>query len=294
MHGSDVARAAAEPLPIPQPPIAAGPAAEHLIEVISAQTASLAELEELRAPLAQLAEGLRLEVAPDAETSLALSRILRQFEERKHSALEYLFAQLSDILAGRDAAALVKSLKLRVEAKHTQAAQFSGKLEARMEALCGGSNQALELASDPATGLPERAAAQLAVRKALSSPKTLFAVGVRVERMEMTQARFGKEICDQIMQISSQTLATRILKGGDSLFSWESRGLLAIVERDESASIVNVEIQRIMATPINQYFELPSRTVYLPIKMSAVVVALDSVRDTELFDKIDKFFAGCQ
>jgi len=262
----------------------------RLRELISVVTGAPVELDELRGPLIRLADELSRDLATDVEVTRSLSRVLRQFEDRKHSALSYFYEQLRETLTGRETAAVVASLKLRHDDTHRNADQLSDELEKSLEAAGDAGDRVYGPASDPATGLPTRAAAQLALHKAWSSSRTSFAVAVWVERMKMTHARFGKSICDQVMQISSQTLAARLLKGEDLLFSWNSGGLVALLTREESAGIINIDVQRIVSTPINQYFELPSRTVYLPIKMCAEVLPLNAVRDKEIFERLDAFF----
>jgi GGDEF domain-containing protein len=104
-----------------------------------------------------------------------------------------------------------------------------------------------------------------------------------VHRMNYVNARFGSVIGDKILFVCSQHLATALVRPTDALYRWKGPAFVAILEREPQTNPEN-DIQRLLATPLSQYLETPSRTVYLPIKLTGRTVpqtetSLASMRD---------------
>lgn len=146
-------------------------------------------------------------------------------------------------------------------------------------------------ALDPATGLQTALQAEMAIREAIVSRRTIFLAAIWVERTQLTAARFGRSVVDQVLQVCSQQIATRLLQPQDSLFRWRGAGLVALLDRQDQSAAVASEVQRVLGTPINQYFELSFRTVYLPIKMVGETIALHGRDYEDVMEEVRRFYS---
>lgn len=117
-------------------------------------------------------------------------------------------------------------------------------------------------------GLPGQAEALAALETALQTGEMNYVAPVWVERMQLVQSRYGHNVAEQVMQVCSQQVISRILRAHDQLFYWGGAGLVGVLRRDGDLSGVRSELMRVLATPVNQYFETEHRTIYLPIRMS--------------------------
>lgn len=143
--------------------------------------------------------------------------------------------------------------------------------------------------TDPCTGLPLRTEAEDLVRNTIEQKKQAFAVVFYLHRMALTNARFGEAIGNQVILFCSQHIATSILRANDSLFRWQGPAFVAMIERPESLQAVNSEIQRLATVPISRHFETPSRSVYLPIRLTAEVVPLLGSTVGDVLGQIGRF-----
>jgi hypothetical protein len=62
-----------------------------------------------------------------------------------------------------------------------------------------------------------------------------------------------------------------------------------VLERQESALNVSSEVQRMVSAPLSRFFETSSRSVYLPIKMTATVLPLADTNFAEVSGAIEHF-----
>ena len=92
----------------------------------------------------------------------------------------------------------------------------------------------------------------------------------------------------RVMQVCSQQVISRIMRPHDQLFHWGGAGLLGILQRDENVQGVRSELMRVLATPVNQYFETEHRAIYLPIRMSGELFAVTGTLDS-LQEQIQKY-----
>ena len=122
--------------------------------------------------------------------------------------------------------------------------------------------------TDPCTGLPDWKEARRAMERAIKENRKVSIAAFYVHRMNYVNARFGNTIGDKILFVCSQHLAAALAHPGDTLYRWKGPSFIAILEREESQAHTDNDIQRLLSTPLSQYLETPSRTVYLPIKLT--------------------------
>lgn len=142
---------------------------------------------------------------------------------------------------------------------------------------------------DPGTGLPLRAEAEEIVRHMIEQRKRAYAVVFYLHRMALTNARFGESIGNQVILFCSQHIATAVLRADDHLFRWQGPAFVAVIERPESLQTVTSEIQRLGVAPISRHFETPSRSVYLPIRLTCEVVPLFETNVADVLGQIGRF-----
>lgn len=200
--------------------------------------------------------------------------------------------------AARDAVlASLDELAQQAAHKRSESLDLTEKLQDRITVLEQGSIAkpipAPPATVDATTGLPKRSEAEAALHRALDSvvesgPK-FYAAAFYLHRMSLTNARFGEAIGNQVLLFCSQHLATTVLRANDSLFRWSGPAFVAILERPESESAVSGEIQRLISTPFSRFFETSSRSVYLPVKVTAEVVPLVETNFAEVSNKLERF-----
>lgn len=143
--------------------------------------------------------------------------------------------------------------------------------------------------TDPGTGLPLRPEAEEMLRQTIEAGRQAYAVVFYLHRMALTNARFGEAIGNQVILFCSQHLATAVLRPDDLLYRWQGPAFVAIIERPESLQAVTSEIQRLAAAPISRHFETPSRSVYLPIRLTLEVVPLFETNVADVLGQVGRF-----
>lgn len=142
--------------------------------------------------------------------------------------------------------------------------------------------------SDPCTGLPSKAEAEAALRRAAGSPQLYVAV-FYVHRMHLVNARFGENVGNEILLFCSQHIATSLVRPSDSLFRWTGPAFVAILERADSPVVVATEVRRLVSAPLSRFFDNSSRTMYLPIKLSAETIPAASQTHAAVVDLVGQF-----
>jgi GGDEF domain-containing protein len=127
------------------------------------------------------------------------------------------------------------------------------------------------------------------VRHMIEQSKRAYAVVFYLHRMALTNARFGEAIGNQVILFCSQHIATAVLRADDHLFRWQGPAFVGIIERPELTPAVSSEIQRLAAAPISRHFETPSRSVYLPIRLTCEVVPLFETNAADVLGQIGRF-----
>jgi len=142
--------------------------------------------------------------------------------------------------------------------------------------------------TDSCTGLPTRLDAEAAIRRAISSGTPAFVAAFYVHRMHLINGRFGDAIGNQVLLFCSQHIANHLSGTNDALFRWRGPGFVAVIERNESPLAIASEVQRFSSMPLSRFFETPSRTVYLPIKLTAEVFPTAGKNGEEVIEQVQK------
>lgn len=146
-----------------------------------------------------------------------------------------------------------------------------------------------EVTVDGCTGLAVRSEAEAALNRALEGQAQSYAAVFYLHRMALTNARFGEAIGNQVILFCSQHIATVVTRGNDSLFRWSGPAFVAVLERPDSASTVSAEVQRLISAPFSRFFETSSRSVYLPVKVTATVIPLFDTNYAEVSAQLERF-----
>jgi len=110
-----------------------------------------------------------------------------------------------------------------------------------------------------------------------------------VHRMNYFNARFGSTIGDKVLVMCSQHLATTLIQPADYLFRWKGPAFIALLEREDAVAQVEHDLQRLLATPLSQYLETATRTVFLPIKLTGSTVPATATTSAEVRDWIERY-----
>jgi GGDEF domain-containing protein len=284
----EVARQLQEPAPPPKILIAAGSvvqAVEHYNrQTQAAVSGAVRHLREIaRSLLAHLRD-------PQEDAAGDISRLLAEFGGIELSELQPFRLELENALETRVARRaereqhhheLVESLRSRISA-----------LEDTLRASAppaGPAETTARPAADRCTGLPLRAEAEAAIQEAMCGKTPIYVAAFYIPRMNLTNARFGDKIGDQVIQSCSQHIANQLSKGPVKLFRWMGPAFVAVLDRAESVAVVAREVQRAVAAPISRFFETSTRTVYLPTKMSGVCIRTAGRTYPEVLDQIERF-----
>jgi GGDEF domain-containing protein len=197
--------------------------------------------------------------------------------------------------AQQDATEKLEQLSQQAAEKRKQTLELTGRLQDRVTVLEHSVGVRPSTGADTSgpvdlsTGLPMRSEAEIALRRVIDSDSKSYAAVFYLHRMALTNARFGEAIGNQVILFCSQHIATTVTRGNDQLFRWSGRAFVAILERQESTMNVSSEVQRIVSAPLSRFFETASRSVYLPIKMTAAAVPLFDTNYAEALASIEQF-----
>ena len=150
------------------------------------------------------------------------------------------------------------------------------------------SQTALESRADPITGLPERPAAEAALVAALKTGNPVYAVLFVLERLDVINSRFGREVGDQVLSFLCEHIAT--LRKPVRLFRWTSPALIAIVDREVDAQALREELNRILPLKLSKTVRVANRPVLLAVPSNWMVFAAHEVHPfRQLLRDIDSF-----
>jgi GGDEF domain-containing protein len=144
---------------------------------------------------------------------------------------------------------------------------------------------------DLVTGLLNNRAAEQAIRAAITSRTSTYAVLFSVERVEVINSRFGFSIGDRILMLFGQNLAQRLSKN-DRLFRWRGPGFLALLDRSGPETSIRAEVARMVSARMEQEIELGGRSVLLPISASWMLTSLINSTLDKVSKKLDAFSAA--
>jgi len=150
-------------------------------------------------------------------------------------------------------------------------------------------NEMRPATTDSITGLPDRSAAEAAIRRAISKEAQVLVAVFYLHRLPWINARFGEEIGNQVIQVCGEHLSAEVVVSKDSLFRWRGPAFLALLAREEPLVTVSKQIQHIVSIPVSRFFETSSRTVYLPLRLTAEVMSIAGMTYEDVADQIEKF-----
>jgi GGDEF domain-containing protein len=143
---------------------------------------------------------------------------------------------------------------------------------------------------DAATGLPGKAEAERAIRRALVSPAHKFLVVAVCSRYHAVNTRFGYSVGDRVVA----ALAEHFRKGlsaRDQIYRWQGPTLVALLERAERLDRVRAEIRNFADSRMDKTMEIGQRTVMIPISAAWVVFPVEAPADV-LLKQIEVFTAA--
>lgn len=144
-------------------------------------------------------------------------------------------------------------------------------------------------AVDPCTSLPTRTEAEAGLERSLLKASQAYVAVFYLHRMAMINARFGEAMGNQMILFCSQHIASRLTHPNDRLYRWSGPAFLAIIERSEPYLAVSNDVQRMISVPLSRFIETPSRSVYLPMKVTADVFPLFKTTHEEAMRRIERF-----
>jgi GGDEF domain-containing protein len=133
---------------------------------------------------------------------------------------------------------------------------------------------------DAVTGLPGRDDALIAMRTAVEGGLRQFAVIMVVNRVQMVNARFGREIGDRMLVAFKEHMAKQ-LSVNDQLFRWAGPAFMAILEREVPLGIVRLVVKRMMDAKTEVDYSGDGRSVLIPVSAVWSVLPLTSVSDAD-------------
>lgn len=146
-----------------------------------------------------------------------------------------------------------------------------------------------EARQDPVTGLLDRSSAEAELSAAVSQSRSIFVAVFVVNRLDLINSRFGREVGDQVMVFFARHLAQNFSRS-DKLFRWTGPGLLALLERSDGAGQVGDEVSRIASHRLSQTVQVGSRAVMLPLTAKWTVLPALEIRPVRLLiHQIDSF-----
>jgi diguanylate cyclase (GGDEF)-like protein len=122
----------------------------------------------------------------------------------------------------------------------------------------------LQSAADEATGLPDKGAADRAIRAAMESPQGKFMLVAVCNRVQAVNARFGYSVGDKILAAFAAHLK-KSLSASDQIYRWQGPSFVALLERGEKMERVRAEVRQFADVRLDKTVEVAQRTVLIPI-----------------------------
>jgi diguanylate cyclase (GGDEF)-like protein len=143
---------------------------------------------------------------------------------------------------------------------------------------------------DRLTGIPNREAAEESILALEAKPHNRYLAALYVQNMQQLNLRFGDRICDELLLLVTQRIATNLLRPTDSMFRWRGPAFVAILEREESFSYVSHDLKRFVEHPFQ--FEFRSGSLLVFISIAAELVGSTSCGAAERIQELEKFFSS--
>ncbi len=140
---------------------------------------------------------------------------------------------------------------------------------------------------DPLTALPGRSEAEAAFAEAGSAESQAYAAVMVLDRLQVLNQRFGREVGDEIL-VSFVQFIKKQLSSGDTLFRWGGPAFVALLPRTASLDRVRSELGRIMETKLEHTIETASRSVLVPVAARWTLFPMMAAPRL-IYQKIDAF-----
>jgi GGDEF domain-containing protein len=172
-----------------------------------------------------------------------------------------------------DARAKINTLKGDVE-----------RLSSRLKAASSEDSQ------DPVTGLAGRFAAEEAIAAKILDGKD-FAVGLfALERMVSVNARFGRQVGDEILVTAAKMLAQRL--SGTTLYRWSGPAFAAVFDSSVSLSAAESRAQQAASLRVEKNFESDDHAVMIVVTASCQLLRITGkILPDSVFKSMDSFVA---
>ena len=142
---------------------------------------------------------------------------------------------------------------------------------------------------DPLTGLPNRAAAEKALLGLEPGPENAFLVVVYVQRMAHFNARLGDKLGNELLFLTTQRIASALLRPDDQMFRWRGPAFLALLRRPDTLVAMKREVKRVMATRFQ--FDLRGGAMLVTPALVAESFAAEPGAGTALIQSIEEFIS---
>jgi diguanylate cyclase (GGDEF)-like protein len=143
---------------------------------------------------------------------------------------------------------------------------------------------------DRLTGLPNREAAEAAILALETNSRNKHLAAFYIQNMRQLNVRFGDRICDELLFLITQRIATTLLRPADRIFRWRGPAFVAILEREESFSYVNHDLKRFVEHPFQ--FEFRSGSLLVFISIAAELIGPECCSAAERVQELEKFFSS--
>jgi len=195
---------------------------------------------------------------------------------------------------GTRLAECLETLRLETELQHEHHQETLSQLRREVESAWRPSVTAADAPAngDALSGLRLRAKAESALKELTQSGRHGFVVAFVVDRVQLTNARFGYAVGDQILVLLREHLATQ-LQARDQLFRWTGPVFLALLDRPNRPDEVRAEITRITSAKLETTAQIGTRPVLLPVAFTSAIFSLFEIDAVPLLiEQIDAFVAG--
>ncbi len=242
------------------------------------------------------AEALQKMMSSSTETVTAISTASEtstaRLGELEKQILKASTAEETKSLAIRIAECL-ESVRVQTLSQRERADQNLSQLRSELEASSkAGPAAGVQPRMDSLSGLPLRAQAEHALETAIQSGGHGFVVAFIIDRVHLTNARFGYGVGDQILTLFREHLAEH-LEEGDRLFRWTGPVFLALLDRPNLADRVRAEVKRVTSKKLETTVQIGSRFVLLPVSSSSLVISLlEAESAAAVIEQVDAFVAG--
>jgi GGDEF domain-containing protein len=150
-------------------------------------------------------------------------------------------------------------------------------------------SRAAEPPLDPLTGLPNKEGAEDAIAGLRANPNGSYLVAFYIQHMEQLNARFGDKVCNELLFLSAEHIASDLLRPNDQLFRWRGPAFVALLKREDSLHDVKREVQRVVQSRLQ--VELRGGALLLSATIVADTVSAGAGNSAELIQELENFFS---